>query len=409
MSKKLLLFLTKLKILLIILFSLCTMTVHGDISTEITKNCHITSSKSINNIIDGRYSTNLALSENDNINIIINDNIRIKGDKHIKAIYVLWDTIPSSFSIKDSSGNLISSYNSKDNIFLHQLIKIDKDISSLELTIDSGNCKIAEIYVFSDGYLPEWVQDWKEPYEKADMLLLPTHADDEHLFFGGTMPYYAGELKLKVQVAYLTNHYNFRVHELLNGLWSVGIRAYPIIPEFYDYYASSLDEAKKLYNENEILGYQVELLRRFKPYVVIGHDLNGEYGHGVHMLNAHSLTKALEISSDNTMFSESAKKYGVWDVPKCYLHLYKNNRLSMNWDVPLKRFNNTAFEMAVIGFSKHISQQEFFSVGKKGVFDCRAFGLYRSTVGEDKVKNDFLENINIKTHKSNKFSIDLIR
>lgn len=402
MSKKLLLFLTKLKILLIILFSLCTITVHGDISTEITKNCHITSSKSINNIVDGRYSTNLALSENDNIGI--------KGDKHIKAIYILWDNIPSSFSIKDASGNLISSYDRNDNIFLHQLIKIDKDINNLNLTIDSGNCKIAEIYVFSDGHLPEWVQDWKEPYEKADMLLLPTHADDEHLFFGGTMPYYAGELKLKVQVAYLTNHYNFRVHELLNGLWSVGIRAYPIIPEFHDYYASSLDEAKQLYNENEILGHQVELLRRFKPYVVIGHDLNGEYGHGVHMLNANSLTKALEISSDNTMYAESAKKYGVWDVPKCYLHLYKNNRLSMNWDVPLKKFNNkTAFEMAVIGFSKHISQQEFFSVGKKGVFDCRAFGLYRSTVGEDKVKNDFLENINIKTHKSNKFSIDLIR
>ena len=213
-----------------------------------------------------------------------------------------------------------------------------------------------------------------------------------------------------MQVAYLTNHYNFRVHELLNGLWAVGIRAYPIIPEFNDYYASSLDEAKQLYNENEILNYQVELLRRFKPHVVIGHDLNGEYGHGVHMLNAHSLIKALELSNDNTMFTESALKYGIWDVPKSYLHLYTKDKLSMNWDVPLKKFDNkTAFEMATIGFSEHISQQEFFSVSKKGVFDCRAFGLYRSTVGEDKVKNDFLENINIKTHKSNKLSIDFIR
>ena len=40
-------------------------------------------------------------------------------------------------------------------------------------------------------------------YEDADMLLLPTHADDEHLWFGGTMPYYAGELGYKVQVGLL--------------------------------------------------------------------------------------------------------------------------------------------------------------------------------------------------------------
>ena len=128
------------------------------------------------------------------------------------------------------------------------------------------------------------------------------------------------------------------------------------------------------------------------------------------MLNAHSLTRAIELSSDNQNFTDSAQKYGVWDVPKCYLHLYDENKIVMNWDMPLKNFNNqTAFEMAEAGFSKHISQQEFFSVGRKGVFDCRAFGLYRSTVGEDKVNNDFFENFDIKPRKINKFSIDLVR
>lgn len=397
-------------IMIMIIFCLCTISIYGDTSEDITKNCIFTSNKNISKIVDGKYSTNLSLSENDYINIIIDDKVSINKDEHIKAVYILWENLPTSFSIKDSSNNLISTYDNENNIFLHQLIKIDQDTKNLSIRIDSGNCKISEIYVFSKGSLPEWVQDWKESYKKADMLLLPTHADDEHLFFGGTMPYYAGELKLKVQVAYLTNHYNFRVHELLNGLWEVGIRAYPIIPEFNDYYASSLDEAKKLYNETDILGYQIELLRRFKPYVVIGHDLNGEYGHGVHVLNAHSLTKALELSNDSTIFTESAEKYGVWDVPKCYLHLYDKNKIVLNWDKPLKNFKNkTAFEMAVKGFSKHISQQEFFSVGKRGVFDCRAFGLYRSTVGEDKVKNDFFENIDVKTHKSNKFTIELLR
>lgn len=393
--------LKKLLIFMIILFNLYTIQIYGDIASEITKKCDISSDKVIDNMLDNRYSTGALLSEGDYLNI--------KSDENIKAVYILWDSLPEHFSVKDDSENLISDYKISDNIFLHQLIRVEQDTKGLSINIDKGNCKIAEIHVFGEGFLPDWVQDWKEPYKKADMLLIPTHADDEHLFFGGAMPYYAGELKLKVQVAYLTNHYNFRVHELLNGLWTVGIRAYPIISDFYDYYASSLEEAKGLYDENEILAFQVELLRRFKPYVVIGHDLNGEYGHGVHMLNAYTLIDALSLSNDNSSFTESAQKYGLWDVPKCYLHLYKENKLSMNWDSPLRRFNKkTAFQMAEIGFSKHVSQTEFFSVGKKGVFDCRAFGLYRSTVGEDKVKNDFFENINVRVHNLSKFSFDIL-
>lgn len=393
--------LKKILIFMIILFNLYTIQIYGDIASEITKKCDISSYKVIDNMLDNRYSTGSSLSGDDYLNI--------KSDENIRAVYILWDSLPEHFSVKDDSGNLISDYKIADNIFLHQLIRVKQDTKGLSINIDKGNCKIAEIYVFGEGFLPDWVQDWKEPYKKADMLLIPTHADDEHLFFGGAMPYYAGELKLKVQVAYLTNHYNFRVHELLNGLWTVGIRAYPIISDFYDYYASSLEEAKGLYDENEILAFQVELLRRFKPYVVIGHDLNGEYGHGVHMLNAYTLIDALSLSNDSSSFTESAQEYGLWDVPKCYLHLYKENKLSMNWDLPLRRFNKkTAFQMAEIGFSKHVSQTEFFSVGKKGVFDCRAFGLYRSTVGQDKVKNDFFENINIRAHNLSKFSFDIL-
>ncbi len=371
-----------------------------EVAGEITENCDISSNKAIKNILDKKYSVGANFYEN--------DYIKIDNKESIKTLYILWDSLPEQFSIKDDLGNLISEFNSSNNIFFHQVIEIKTDTKNLSINIDKGNCKIAEVYVFGEGYLPDWVQDWKAPYEKADMLLISTHADDEHLFFGGTMPYYAGELNLKVQLAYLTNHYNFRVHELLNGLWEVGIRAYPIISEFNDYYSESLEHAKTIYDENEILEFQVELLRRFKPDVVIGHDLKGEYGHGVHMLNAHTLTKALDLSNDGTVYADSAQRYGLWNVPKCYLHLYKENSLSMNWDVPLRKFNGkTAFQMAELGFSKHVSQTEFFKVGRRGAFDCRAFGLYRSLVGEDKLKNDFMENIDTTIINTNRFSYDV--
>ena len=68
----------------------------------------------------------------------------------------------------------------------------------------------------------------------------------------------------------------------------------------------------------------------------------------------------------------------------------------MNWDKPLSHFGGrTAFEMAEAGFACHVSQQEYFKVGRRGVFDCAAFGLYYTGVGPDTKLDDpdFFENI----------------
>lgn len=135
-------------------------------------------------------------------------------------------------------------------------------------------------------------------------------------------------------------------------------------------------------------------MRRFKPEVVVDHDINGEYGHGVHMLNTWILQQAVEQSGDAQYFPESARKYGTFDVQKTYLHLYPENELIMDVDTPLTAFGGkTAYEMAVAGFAKHTSQQKWFSVEKSGKYDCRKFGLYRTTVGSDSGIGDFFENV----------------
>ena len=313
--------------------------------------------------------------------------------EEIGGIYIIWNTPPAVW-------NLVAAGSTKQygtHGFLHEYIKLDMPVQSMALQFDAESQTICDIYVFSEGNLPDWVEVWNPPYENADMLLIPTHADDEHLFFGGTMPYYAGELKRKVQVAYLTNHWGewYRPHELLKGLWKVGVTAYPVISEFPDYYSKSLNHAKTLYDEEKILAFQVSLLRRFRPEVVIAHDFNGEYGHGVHMLNAHALAEALTISADPSRYPESVEQYGVWDVPKAYFHLYEENEIVMEWgELALSAFGGkSALELAEEGFAKHTSQQKYFKVRANGKNDCRKFGLYRSLVGEDQKKNDFFENI----------------
>ena len=270
-----------------------------------------------------------------------------------------------------------------------------------------------EVYVFTPGRLPDFVQQWEPPAEgKADLCLFSTHGDDEQLFFAGVLPYYAGELGYNVQVIYFTDHHNqnvARVHEMLNGLWAVGVRHYPVFGEHDDFFSQNqMAQAYSIYESRgwtreEMLGWVVENLRRFKPMVAVGHDLEGEYGHSMHMIYADLLTEAVSISADASYYSESADTYGVWDTPKTYLHLYEENEIIMDWDQPLEKWDGmTAFEVTRdIGYPCHVSQYQDFAwyhVAFDKAIDCPKYnpcyyGLYRTTVGLDVEKKDFFENV----------------
>lgn len=314
------------------------------------------------------------------------------SEGEISYVYVIWDNPPGKWYLSEED----IAFTHGQNDFIHEFIKLNSPCDSITVNVPSGKT-LCDVRIFSEGDIPKDVQIWDPPYERADLLMLPTHSDDDHLYFGGTMPYYGGELGMRVQVAYITNHWKepVRTHELLNGLWTVGITAYPVISDIPDLPTFSLESAKEVFDTDEMRGYIVELIRRFKPYVLLGHDLLGEYGHGAHMLSAHLITEAVEISMDPESYPESYKKYGAWDVPKTYLHNYEENQIRMDWDTPLTRFDGkTGFEMAKEGFKCHVSQHKYeLAVIRNGRCSCRFFGLYRTTVGNDVTGKDFFENV----------------
>lgn len=324
------------------------------------------------------------------------DILTLKSERPIATLYLIFDRPPGGYSVVTAQGyQACGGYG-----FLHELVRLRAPAGEVEIRLPEG--RLCEIRAFAQGELPGEIQDWDPPYADCDMLLIPTHADDEHLFFGGILPTYGGQQGRKLQVAYLTNHWGepYRPHELLDGLWEAGITAYPVISEFNDYYSESLEHAKTLYDTEAVIAYETMLLRRFRPEVVIGHDIDGEYGHGVHRLNAWALMQAVEHSGEADFCPESAGEYGTFDVPKTYLHLYPENPLIMDVDTPLPKLGGrTAFEVAQDAYLKHKSQQQWwFSVEKSGKYDLRKFGLYRSTVGPDTMgldsgSGDFFEHI----------------
>lgn len=340
--------------------------------------------------------------------------IRIENASEVHSLYLEWDlgTNPNDTATINSrwySGNpgvkpwilRINNvaYSYGKNGFLHEYVKLPVQSDLIEIIIPEGGASIAGVSPLTAEVLPVWVQIWEPAHESADLLVLSAHSDDEILFFGGTIPYYTSERGLKTQVVYFTYHTEkCRTHELLNSLYYCGVRNYPVIGNHEDIYSSSLSHAKTLFNYNKALGFVVELYRRFQPSVLVTHDLNGEYGHGVHCLVSDLATKALELSNDPESYPDSFRRYGLWDVKKAYLHLYAENPIDMEWEMDLKSYAGTnIWDVISRAFHLYDSQMKYYggslTRNPKKVYDCTRFGLYRTTVGPDTGLCDFFENI----------------
>ena len=66
----------------------------------------------------------------------------------------------------------------KEEDYIHKYLPLGKSVSSFKLTLPKYG-GLTEIYAFTDGQLPDWVQIWQPPCERADLMVMPTHADDE--------------------------------------------------------------------------------------------------------------------------------------------------------------------------------------------------------------------------------------
>lgn len=312
------------------------------------------------------------------------EGLEITSNTPMGGLYLTWYTSPQAFTVLWEDGEL-----TQEEGYLHAYVSLPQEVTRVTIL---GGGDLSELRLFTAGSAPQGVQDWQAPLETADILAFPTHSDDDALFFGAAMSYYAIERGLDVQVCFMVEHKDIqRQHERLNGLWEMGLRNYPILGPGTDVYATNLGSALQYHErkEEDILCWQVEMLRRFRPLVVLGHDLKGEYGHGQHMVNAHYLTQAVDLAGDEAEYPDSAQRYGTWDTPKLYLHMYEENTIYLDVETPMTAdpAGRSPYEAAQAGFRQHLSQQGtgFYVSRGNGLrrFDSRCWGLYRSLVGAD--------------------------
>ena len=188
---------------------------------------------SLNRLFDGRTM--------ESTKIKAGGHITLADEGGIGSIYLVFDREYGSItlmSLDDSAEKTV-----EETGFLHVFLDLEELFgyapNSVTLSFDSGEALLNELSAFGPGQVPDWVQRWESPAEgEADLVLFSTHGDDEQLFFAGMLPWYSRELGYNVQVVYMTGHRNMsmrRSHEMLDGLWAVGVRHYPVFGSFGDY------------------------------------------------------------------------------------------------------------------------------------------------------------------------------
>ena len=177
--------------------------------------------------------------------------LTLRAEEGISGLYFIFDLPYESVTLTENDQTITVDTGG----ILHFYLDVEKALGQLPkcllLTFSSGEAQVNELRVFSPGALPDWVEQWnKIPQGEADLLLLSTHGDDEQLFFAGLLPWYAAQQGKRVQVVYFTDHRNItsiRVHEMLRGLWTVGVRDYPVFGAFPDYYTFDMEDAYSFY------------------------------------------------------------------------------------------------------------------------------------------------------------------
>lgn len=297
----------------------------------------------------------------------------------------------------------------------------------------SIGCLLVSVCVFGSPFDAQaQTFDWEPQPEKAALLVVSAHPDDEGIFFGGTLPYYTQVRDLDtVHISMTSGDYLAsngppgwrREQELRAADWVYGFRNEPLFPRFRDFPTATVEQTFDIWADGVINGddadegrlaaamYVAEQIRRYQPEIIMGHDFEGEYGHVNHQASAIATADAWDLAINPTI---DIAGLPAWQPKKLYLHQSQANGLGspgetfVSWlfhdyleEISIDTngdllADSSPRQVADLGLEEHMSQgqPDVSTVYRTGEnFDghhSEWWGLYRSTVGPDTAVPTFM-------------------
>ena len=252
-------------------------------------------------LTDNNLDSRISFLEKSNISVHVPDGCG--------AVTVEWFKIPTNICIEqtDSECNVIGS-ETVSGLYENRIICQEKT-QTISISSDYP-FSISEIFDSSDNedYVP-----WSIP-EKPDLMFFFAHPCDESLYFSSLLYYYGHISKNIIQTVYFSSLNRSQMHEAMQALKSFGINMQPIFLNnrymfLEERYAS---KASLLWNTEENIQSTVQLLRKFKPTVVITHSSSGDGAEYMHSYVNDIVSESVRLSADQAHYSDSYKIYGSW-------------------------------------------------------------------------------------------------
>ena len=215
-------------------------------------------------LVDGTYTKYWYSGE------MKNPYLGISSPEPMYGLYLCFREMPDSYVIQRRENDEWVDLLEGDTRFYHVFYELsgETDIRIFSTQQKKHRLMLNELFVFGAGDVPDWVQRWNDTEEKADILFLVAHPDDELIFLAGAIPTYDVELEKRVVVAYLTFANKTRRSEALNGLWTMGVRNYPVFGPFPDAEGSLQGNGRRRSQRRNEKGPQLD--RRALPAVSAG-------------------------------------------------------------------------------------------------------------------------------------------
>jgi LmbE family N-acetylglucosaminyl deacetylase len=183
---------------------------------------------------------------------------------------------------------------------------------------------------FSNKPSSEILHEIEKLQNTARVLYIAAHPDDENTRM---ITWLANSRKVTVAYLSLTRGEGgqnligsemgdalgvIRTHELLKARKiDGGLQFFTRARDFG--YSKSMEESLQLWNEDSVLKDVVQIIRMFKPDVMINRfPPDARAGHGHHSASAHLALRAFDLANDPGYDSGSVAKYGIWQPTRLY-------------------------------------------------------------------------------------------